>query len=181
MQINQKGNGSFGETIKEIRLVMNTATLKGAVDGLNQQVERGEVYLTPDQWATFTCEVLARKRELEAREDSHVPYQAYKLGNTAYEVLKAFYAHPGEMGMTPHGFDVYQGFEFFAGSDNKLYKKLGIAMEEVSNREEERLFWNVSAGVVEFYLRRPMLGVAPFCLTQKKLLHAATGQPIPAE
>ena len=106
-------------------------------------------------------------------------YRDHSLGKTAESVLKAFYAERGTGGMKPFGRDVHQGFEFFLHHDGKLYKKEPGVMIPLTASEEKELVENVSMGAVELYLRRPSAGLPPYPQSDKVLLHAATGQPIP--
>jgi hypothetical protein len=106
-------------------------------------------------------------------------YRDHTLGNTAEAVLKAFYSQIGSGGLKPFGRDVHQGFEFFLHHDGKLYKKEPGVMIPLTGSEEKELVENVSMGAVELYLRRPTAGLPPYPVSDKVLLHAATGQPIP--
>lgn len=109
-------------------------------------------------------------------------YCDHSLGNTVQEVLEAFYAHPGEMDLKPFGFDVYQGFEFYRGSDGKLYKTEPGARIELSRKEEADIERGLAEGGVEFYLRRPSAGaLPPYLENTRKMLHAATGRAMALE
>lgn len=106
-------------------------------------------------------------------------YKDISLGKTADEVLKNFYEHPGEMDRKPFGFDVHQGFEFFLGADNKLYKKGTGTATEMTLAEETEMRENLACGAVEFYLCRPSAGLPPYPIQDKYVIHAATGRTIP--
>ena len=108
-------------------------------------------------------------------------YSDHSLGKTVQEVLKAFYEHPGVMDKKPFGFDVCQGFEFFLHHDGKLYRKGVGTATEFSAAEERELHENIHLGCVEFYLRRPSAGLPPYPISDKELLHAATGRLLPKE
>lgn len=106
-------------------------------------------------------------------------YGDIKLGNTVAEVLRAFFSHPGEADKKPFGFDAHQRFEFFLHSDNLLYRKLPGVMIPLTPEQEEELRENVALGAVELYLCRPSAGLPPYPKTEKVILHAANGRPIP--
>lgn len=108
-------------------------------------------------------------------------YKDHKLGGNVEDVLKAFYAHPGEADKKPFGFDVHQGFEFFLHTDNCLYRKEPGVMIPLTPTEESAMRENVALGAVEFYLRRPTAGLPPYPKSEKVIIHAATGQVIPFE
>lgn len=96
------------------------------------------------------------------------------LGETATEVLRAFYAQTPVLGQNPFGFDVHQNIEFFVGANNTLFKVIGIGMEPMSSREEAMMFENLCAGAVAFYLRANKGNKTG----TQCLLHAAKGHPI---
>lgn len=106
--------------------------------------------------------------------DAKIP----SLGSFAEEVLRAAYTHPGEMDKQVFGYDYNQGFEFFLHVDGLLYKRVngGVGMLEVSMAEESRMYQNLIDGNVEFYLVRPVWGIAPYPLTERKVIHAR--QPV---
>lgn len=109
------------------------------------------------------------------------PYNHYRLGDNADEVLTAFYAQQSTMGLHPFGRDVHQGFEFFLSpQDGRLYRLVTgtFGATPLSHAEEAAMVENLKEGAVEFYLRKPS---ERNVLTQKKtMLHAATGKPLAA-
>lgn len=102
-------------------------------------------------------------------------YCDHKLGESVESVVKSFTDHPGEMDMRPFGFDVAQGFEFCVSNSGRIEKLDRGALIPLSHYEEDQVWENLSNGFVELYLRRPSIGIPPYPVTKKKLLHAATG------
>ncbi|MOA30448.1 hypothetical protein D3C78_1515390 [compost metagenome] len=107
-------------------------------------------------------------------------YRDHKLGSCVQEVIKRFYAHPGQGDKKPFGFDVHQGFEFFLHADNRLYRKQPGVMIPLTSQEEREMLENIGMGAVEMYLRRPRAELLTPCAPAEKiLLHAATGESMP--